>query len=146
MSGSGGFYRYRCKYFLTHNCPNWVYVNHTACATCSSKGRETEPAATQAPLMRYPYEICVPRVEAGVMYYTLVEIDETVATGGDATGNYAGAANYAGNYGTTVGYKTNNQSYQGYQAYQAYQGYQAQPQVPTTTAALPGPPVTTTSF
>ena len=34
MSGSGGFYKYRCKYFLTHNCPNWVYANGHACALC----------------------------------------------------------------------------------------------------------------
>ncbi|KAI7784288.1 hypothetical protein SLS64_007050 [Diaporthe eres] len=24
MSGSGGFYKYRCKYFYTHNCTNWA--------------------------------------------------------------------------------------------------------------------------
>jgi hypothetical protein len=34
MSGSGGFYKYRCKYFLSHNCPNWVYCNGHACANC----------------------------------------------------------------------------------------------------------------
>lgn len=34
MSGSGGFYKYRCKYFLTHNCPNWVYANGHACSMC----------------------------------------------------------------------------------------------------------------
>ncbi|KAI1826828.1 hypothetical protein F4861DRAFT_536592 [Xylaria intraflava] len=117
MSGSGGYYRYRCKYFLTHNCPNWVYVNNTACATCSSQGRDVEPASSQVPVMGYPYEICVPRVEAGVLYYTLVAI-EVVPTDG------------AGNYGT-IRYNTNNQS---------------QPQIPTTTTALPGTPITTTSF
>lgn len=34
MSGSGGFYKYRCKYFYTHNCNNWVYVNNAPCAHC----------------------------------------------------------------------------------------------------------------
>lgn len=34
MSGSGGFYKYRCKYFLTHDCPNWVFVNYAPCADC----------------------------------------------------------------------------------------------------------------
>lgn len=34
MSGSGGFYKYRCKYFYTHNCTNWVYVNNSPCANC----------------------------------------------------------------------------------------------------------------
>lgn len=33
MSGSG-FYRFRCKNFLTYNCENWVWVNHSACAEC----------------------------------------------------------------------------------------------------------------
>ena len=34
MSGSGGFYKYRCKYFYTKSCQNWVYVNGEACVTC----------------------------------------------------------------------------------------------------------------
>ncbi|KAK3937693.1 hypothetical protein QBC46DRAFT_410893 [Diplogelasinospora grovesii] len=40
MSGSGGFYKYMCKYFYTHNCPNWVWVNYAACASCLAEGRE----------------------------------------------------------------------------------------------------------
>ncbi len=31
---SSGFYKYRCKYFLTHNCPNWVYCHGHPCALC----------------------------------------------------------------------------------------------------------------
>ncbi|KAK3683678.1 hypothetical protein B0T22DRAFT_483502 [Podospora appendiculata] len=42
MSGSGGFYKYRCKHFLTHNCNNWVWVNGAACACCLAEGREAE--------------------------------------------------------------------------------------------------------
>ena len=34
MSGSGGFYKYRCKYFYAKSCQNWVYVNGEACITC----------------------------------------------------------------------------------------------------------------
>lgn len=34
MSGSGGFYKYRCKYFYTKSCQNWVYVNGEACVSC----------------------------------------------------------------------------------------------------------------
>jgi hypothetical protein len=34
MSGSGGYYRYRCKYWLTYNCLNWVWVNNAPCAHC----------------------------------------------------------------------------------------------------------------
>ena len=34
MSGSGGYYKYRCKYWLTYNCPNWVWVNNAPCAHC----------------------------------------------------------------------------------------------------------------
>lgn len=33
-SGSGGFYKYRCKYFYTYNCSNWVYVSNAPCANC----------------------------------------------------------------------------------------------------------------
>jgi len=32
---SGGFHKYRCKYFLSeYVCLNWVYVNGRACACC----------------------------------------------------------------------------------------------------------------
>ncbi|KAK3933646.1 hypothetical protein QBC46DRAFT_107294 [Diplogelasinospora grovesii] len=38
---SGGFYKYRCKYyFYTHNCPNWVWVNNAPCASCLADGRD----------------------------------------------------------------------------------------------------------
>ncbi|KAL7783271.1 hypothetical protein V8C37DRAFT_406674 [Trichoderma ceciliae] len=39
---SGGFYKYRCKNFYSHNCPNWVWVNNSLCATCMAEGRDTE--------------------------------------------------------------------------------------------------------
>ncbi|KAK3371242.1 hypothetical protein B0T24DRAFT_628211, partial [Lasiosphaeria ovina] len=42
MSGSGGFYKYRCKYFLSNNCQNWVWVNYAACAVCLTEGRERD--------------------------------------------------------------------------------------------------------
>ncbi|KAK0646327.1 hypothetical protein B0T16DRAFT_413188 [Cercophora newfieldiana] len=37
---SGGFYKYRCKYFYSRNCTNWVYVNGAPCAMCVADGRE----------------------------------------------------------------------------------------------------------
>lgn len=36
---SGGFWRYRCKNFFTHNCLNWVYVHKEPCAICMAYGR-----------------------------------------------------------------------------------------------------------
>ncbi|KAI0450390.1 hypothetical protein F5B21DRAFT_491086 [Xylaria acuta] len=117
MSGGGGFYKFRCKYFYTHECPNWVYVNNTACASCSAQGRDIEPAASQAPNMGYPTQICVPYGEEGALRYTLMEVEMAP---NDTAGNYL-----------VVGDGTDNQ---------------AQTQVPTTTCALPGTPVTTTSF
>ena len=45
MSGSGGFYKYRCKYFYTYNCPNWVYCNGHACAMCLVSLDLTPPRA-----------------------------------------------------------------------------------------------------
>ncbi|KAK5631450.1 hypothetical protein RRF57_007164 [Xylaria bambusicola] len=117
MSGSGGFYKYRCKYFLTHECPNWVYVNNTACAECSAQGREADSTASQAPATRYPREICVPRVEDGVLYYTLMELPvEAENTQTDTTSNYW--------------YGVNNQ---------------AQSRIPTT-SAIPGTATATTTY
>lgn len=43
---SGGFYKYRCKYFLTHNCPNWVRVAKAPCAMCMVRDL---PAAGKLP-------------------------------------------------------------------------------------------------
>ncbi|CAH0034977.1 unnamed protein product [Clonostachys rhizophaga] len=37
---SGGFYKYRCKYFYSHNCTNWVWVNNAPCASCLAEGRD----------------------------------------------------------------------------------------------------------
>ena len=34
MSGGGGFYKYRCKNWLTYDCTEWVWVNGTACVNC----------------------------------------------------------------------------------------------------------------
>ncbi|KAI0025712.1 hypothetical protein F4780DRAFT_774577 [Xylariomycetidae sp. FL0641] len=82
MSGSGGYYKYRCKYFLSHNCPNWVYVNHTSCANCCAEGREAEGASAQGPMWRFSHDICVPRVEGGVLHYTLMEMVNTGHAGG----------------------------------------------------------------
>ncbi|KAK1832702.1 hypothetical protein QBC39DRAFT_236010, partial [Podospora conica] len=83
MSGSGGFYKYRCKYFLTHNCPHWVYVNGAPCAYCCAEGREADENETettshpaQVPRMT-TREICVPRVFEGTLQYTLMEFVES---------------------------------------------------------------------
>ncbi|KAI4866522.1 hypothetical protein F4820DRAFT_446896 [Hypoxylon rubiginosum] len=84
MSGSGGFYKYRCKYFYTHNCPNWVYVNNSPCANCCAEGRDDGVA----PEMPYSREICVPRVEDGTVHYTLMEIVNTDESGNQWTLRY----------------------------------------------------------
>jgi len=73
MSGSGGYYKYRCKYWLTFNCPNWVWVNNAPCASCLAKGRENElsvPIST-VPLAR---EVLAPRFEDGNFVYELKDI------------------------------------------------------------------------
>ncbi|KAI2471539.1 hypothetical protein F4781DRAFT_429228 [Annulohypoxylon bovei var. microspora] len=81
MSGSGGYYKYRCKYFYTHNCPNWVYVNNSPCANCCAEGRDVDGGASEMPPSRCSHDICVPRVEDGVVHYTLMEIVNTDETG-----------------------------------------------------------------
>ncbi|KAL2149530.1 hypothetical protein VTH82DRAFT_8181 [Thermothelomyces myriococcoides] len=95
MSGSGGFYKYRCKYFYTYNCPNWVYCNGHACAMCLAEGRdsmETEATAppnwqqqqrqaqqhVRRPNVASAYtEICVPQAIHGTLRYTVMEIIPT---------------------------------------------------------------------
>ncbi|KAI8949900.1 hypothetical protein F4801DRAFT_382854 [Xylaria longipes] len=116
--GGGGFYKFRCKYFYTHECPNWVYVNNTACASCSAQGRDLEPAASQTSNMEYPrqIEIGVPHGHEGAITYTF----EIEIAPNEAAGNCLSVE-----YGADT---------------------QAQPQDPTTTSALPGTPVTTTAF
>ncbi|KAF3766555.1 hypothetical protein M406DRAFT_351544 [Cryphonectria parasitica EP155] len=75
-SGSGGFYKYRCKYFYTHNCSNWVYVHNSACANCLAEGRDTIqiPPHTQAQMDSQPRDIYVPYFEGGVLKYSLMEV------------------------------------------------------------------------
>ncbi|KAK0651521.1 hypothetical protein B0T16DRAFT_320872 [Cercophora newfieldiana] len=67
MSGSGGFYKYRCKYFYSHNCTNWVYVNGAPCAMC----------VTESPVRHVSREICVPRICDGTIQYMLMEFIES---------------------------------------------------------------------
>ncbi|KAF7891258.1 uncharacterized protein EAF02_001583 [Botrytis sinoallii] len=73
MSGSGGgYYKYRCKYWLLYNCENWVWVNNESCAKCLASGRdETIVSASQ---LRMSREIFVPQIQDGNLYYTVMEI------------------------------------------------------------------------
>jgi hypothetical protein len=89
MSGSGGYYKYRCKYWLTYNCPNWVWVNNAPCAHClvrpwfrslgnkadryQADGRDSDAAMMSGPL-RISREIYVPQFENGFLHYTIMEI------------------------------------------------------------------------
>ncbi|GAB1313096.1 hypothetical protein MFIFM68171_03306 [Madurella fahalii] len=95
MSGSGGFYKYRCKYFYTYNCPNWVYANGHACPMCLAEGREaadtpamaaSSSSATANPWRQYQHhhhhphqqtEICVPQASHGTLRYTVMEVIPT---------------------------------------------------------------------
>jgi len=73
MSGSGGYYKYRCKYWLTYNCPYWVWVNNAPCAHCLAEGRDSDMAMISGPL-RLSREIYVPQFENGFLHYTIMEI------------------------------------------------------------------------
>ncbi|KAK3905612.1 hypothetical protein C8A05DRAFT_30558 [Staphylotrichum tortipilum] len=104
MSGSGGFYKYRCKYFYTYNCPNWVYCNGHACAMCLAEGRDAAEAEAPAALHGHPAaswqhpqhpgrhpqsqfpltEICVPQAIHGVLRYTVMEIIPAEESGSGA--------------------------------------------------------------
>ncbi|KAH8601440.1 hypothetical protein B0O99DRAFT_681459 [Bisporella sp. PMI_857] len=70
---SGGYYKYRCKYWLTFNCPNWVWVNNAPCAHCLADGRDSEGALISVPF-RISREVYVPQLEHGFLNYILMEI------------------------------------------------------------------------
>jgi len=73
MSGSGGYYKYRCKYWLTYNCPHWVWVNNAPCAHCLADGRDLEMTMMSGPF-RISREVYVPQLENGTLHYTVKEI------------------------------------------------------------------------
>lgn len=104
MSGAGGFYKYRCKYFYTHNCPNWVWVNNAPCASClvslaiflgaptkyfanvrvtKADGRDNEELPL--PSWGLPRDIVVPRVLDGILQYTVMELVAPSEPGDDWT-------------------------------------------------------------
>ncbi|KAK1761236.1 hypothetical protein QBC47DRAFT_24318 [Echria macrotheca] len=85
MSGSGGFYKYRCKYFLTHDCNNWVYVNGAACAYCVADGRECMETEIAPAAPRFPRDIYVPQPCDGTLHYMLMEV---VVEDGDGSNWY----------------------------------------------------------
>ncbi|KAJ9149819.1 hypothetical protein NKR23_g4030 [Pleurostoma richardsiae] len=84
MSGSGGFYKYRCKYFYTHNCPEWVWVNNSACPACLAKGRDSVESEPVAPVWR-TRDIFVPMIQDGTLQYMLMEIVSTGESGNEWT-------------------------------------------------------------
>ncbi|KAK3196622.1 hypothetical protein K4F52_000504 [Lecanicillium sp. MT-2017a] len=63
MSSPGGFYKYRCKYFYTHNCKNWA------------EGRDSESAPL--PPWALSRDVIVPRVRNGILQYTVMEVVQT---------------------------------------------------------------------
>lgn len=73
MSGSGGYYKYRCKYWLTYNCPNWVWVNNAPCAHCLADGRDSDTTIMSNPF-RISREVFVPHIENGSLHYIIMEI------------------------------------------------------------------------
>jgi len=76
MSGSGGYYKYRCKYWLTYNCPHWVWVNNAPCAHCLADGRDSDTVKISTPL-RIAREVNVPHIENGTLHYTIMQIVAT---------------------------------------------------------------------
>ncbi|OAA63073.1 hypothetical protein ISF_04949 [Cordyceps fumosorosea ARSEF 2679] len=71
-SPGGGFYKYRCKYFFTFECKNWVWVNDTPCSTCLAMGRDDEPYP--ASTLAAPRDIMAPHVNNGVLQYAHMEV------------------------------------------------------------------------
>jgi len=73
MSGSGGYYKYRCKYWLTYNCPYWVWVNNAPCAHCLADGRDSDISMMPGHF-RFAREVYVPQLENGSLQYIIMEI------------------------------------------------------------------------
>ncbi|KAJ3482187.1 hypothetical protein NLG97_g7637 [Lecanicillium saksenae] len=71
-SPGGGFYKYRCKYFLSHDCKNWVWVSDTPCSTCMAIGRDEEslPAAAWS----VSRDILAPHVNNGILQYAYMKV------------------------------------------------------------------------
>ncbi|KAM7209575.1 hypothetical protein V8F20_000313 [Naviculisporaceae sp. PSN 640] len=99
MSGSGGFYKYRCKHFLTYNCNNWVYVNGAACACCLAEGRDEEQAPGAGERKQPPHQalreqqlfIQAPRwARPGEVHWDLCRMITTGSGGNDWTLEYVG--------------------------------------------------------
>jgi hypothetical protein len=92
MSGSGGFYKYRCKYFYSKQCPEWVYVNGDPCSECLVScwlpclGTSSDPTNTQlqrkgldatedfVPMWPGVRDICVPVLQDGFLQYAIMEL------------------------------------------------------------------------
>lgn len=36
-----GYFKYRCAFWLTHNCTGWSWLNNDPCANCLGDGLET---------------------------------------------------------------------------------------------------------
>ncbi|KAF4507188.1 hypothetical protein G6O67_005853 [Ophiocordyceps sinensis] len=71
MAGNG-FYKYRCKYFISHGCDNWVWVAKAPCATCLAVGRDGERADVSP--LRFSRDIVAPCVRDGVLQYVVMEL------------------------------------------------------------------------
>ncbi|TFA99436.1 hypothetical protein CCMA1212_008788 [Trichoderma ghanense] len=71
MSGSGGFYKYRCKNFYSHNCPNWVWVNNSPCATCIAEGRDAEEQLMSSTMVSHG--IVALRTRDDILHHAITE-------------------------------------------------------------------------
>ncbi|PHH87903.1 hypothetical protein CDD83_8256 [Cordyceps sp. RAO-2017] len=79
MSGNG-FYKYRCKYFISHECGNWVWVANAPCAECMARGRDSEGAGGPPLPAVSSNDVAAPCFRDGVLQYVVVggPIDGTV--------------------------------------------------------------------
>ncbi|RPA95513.1 hypothetical protein L873DRAFT_1315060 [Choiromyces venosus 120613-1] len=71
MSGSG-FYKFRCKNWLTYDCKQWVWVNNSACAECIAVGRDAEDMM-DGERTQSPCETTAPSTESRSLAYAVLE-------------------------------------------------------------------------
>ncbi|KAK2071869.1 hypothetical protein P8C59_006259 [Phyllachora maydis] len=74
MSGSGGFYTYRCKFWMTDGHHEMVYLADSVCANCLADGRESIDTVPSQDVCNFPGQIRVPRVSEGSLKYMPMEL------------------------------------------------------------------------
>ncbi|MCJ1351797.1 MAG: hypothetical protein MMC33_001781 [Icmadophila ericetorum] len=76
---ASGYYKFRCSYWQSHGCPNWVLVARTPCTTCVALGRDEIERLNETE--SYTGEISVPILDRGYLFYVQRQSAESEPAG-----------------------------------------------------------------